>query len=151
AHGLDLSERGWDKRYVLDTFDHNHDGALDQEEQHMLIVSLDIREPQMAATGMNTRSEASAAMTAPQQTSGADTPAIHDVAPRDLPGQLLLNDESERLGKVERVVMDSRADELGLVIRSGGFLGLGGKRAFVPLEQVALNERLDLVWQGTGE
>src|SRR5690606_2756257 len=79
AHGLDLSERGWDKRYVLDTFDHNHDGALDQEEQRMLVVSLDIREPQMAATGMNTRSQASTAMTAPQQTSGADTPAIQDV------------------------------------------------------------------------
>lgn len=154
AHGVDLNARGWDKRYVLDTFDHDHDGALDPEEQRMLVVSLDIREPGMSSAGLNTSSQgaASAATTSPQQASASSaTPEIHDVAPRDLPGQLLLNGEGERLGKVDRVVMDRRAGALGLVIRSGGFLGLGGERAFVPLADIALNEKLDLVWQGDGD
>lgn len=58
SYGPALDQRGWDKRYVLETFDHDDDDTIDQEEHRMLIVSLEVTDPDRTASAIGAGSEA---------------------------------------------------------------------------------------------
>lgn len=186
AHGPALDLRGWDKRYVLDTFDHDGDGAFSQEEHRMLVVSLEVTDPDRAASAVGAGSDAAdshltdsvpGAVNNPQEDANAtlaqggdviedeklkddkvkeekvgeekdnvSRPTVYDLAVGDLPGRRVVNARGQNLGKVKQLVKNARTSELGLVIRSGGILGVGSNDLLVDLDKLDLSSELQLVW-----
>lgn len=65
-------------------------------------------------------------------------------AASDLIGKRLPNAQGENLGTVRNVTLDQNEREL-LVLEIGGFLGTGGKRIPIALENVELRDG-QLVW-----
>lgn len=176
AHGPALDQRGWDKRYVLDTFDHDGDGAFSPEEHRMLVVSLEVTDPDRSASAVGAGSdEADSHLTDsvpgvvnnPQEDAnatlaqggeiirdeklrnekrGVAKPTVYDLAVGDLQGRRVVNPRGQSLGKVKQLVKNPRTSELGLVVRSGAILGIGGSDLLVDLDRVELNSEFQLVW-----
>lgn len=166
ALGPDLKERGWDMAYVLDTFDHDHNRLLDPEEYRMLVVSLEIDEPDESATAMGAGTEAADShiskgvpnvVSNPQEQSNPSLaeegaplhtgPTILDVAVDDLLGRPVVNLQNQRLGRISDVVVDPREGSIGLVVASGGFLGFGARKVVVDVSQLALTPDHRLLWE----
>ncbi|MCW8194482.1 hypothetical protein F6455_06760 [Proteobacteria bacterium 005FR1] len=58
----------------------------------------------------------------------------------------VVNSRGEEIGKVSEVVRNNSTGELGLVVRSGGILGIGGSDTFVSLGEVSQMEEGRLLW-----
>ena len=77
---------------------------------------------------------APAPSTAPQATPSTtpSTPATPKLNSSALLGKEVFSSDQSRLGKVERVVAGSDGMTQSIVIKSGGFLGFGGKMVAIP-------------------
>lgn len=175
-HGARIESRGWDRNYVMDTFDHDDNGVLDEEEHRMLVVSLEVKNPDRSATAMGSETDAPDshltgtvpnAVVNPQEKANAtlaegpladntelqqereQDEAVYRVAIEDLQGKTLNNLQREPLGQVEEVVVNPRAGTLGLVVRFGGILRNDGTASVVPVERVELTRDNKLVWNTT--
>lgn len=172
-HGAEIESRGWDKDYVLETFDHDDNGVLDEEEHRTLVVSLQVKNPDESATAMGSETDAPDshlsgavpnAVVTPQEKANAtlaegplsedpelqrqreQDEAVYRVAIEDLQGKILNNLQREPLGQVEEVVVNPRAGTLGLVVRFGGILRDDGTTSVVPIERIELTRDNKLVW-----
>ncbi|MCW8195157.1 hypothetical protein F6455_10200 [Proteobacteria bacterium 005FR1] len=175
-YGAEIKSRGWDRDYVLATFDHDDNGLLDEEEYRQLVVALQVKNPDRSATAMGSETDAPDshlteavpnAVVTPQEKANAtlaegplvgdseiqrqreQEEAVYQVAIEDLQGKTLNNLQREPLGQVEEVVVNPRAGTLGLVVRFGGILRDDGTTSVVPIERVELTRDNKLVWNTT--
>lgn len=174
AHGAALDMRGWNKGYVLDTFDRDHDARLDEEEHRTLIVSLNVADPDAAATALGAGTEAADShinrsvpdvVQNPQEganatlardggrgnndsadESSAAPQTIYDLPIDDLLGRSVVNSNNQNVGTVDQVAANPRTNELGVVVRSGGLRGIGGTKVFVDADDLRAGPEQRLVW-----
>lgn len=171
--GLSLSEPR-----VLEQFDHNNDGAL-QEKEYIVFIShlVDERLQQLRAGADDGSRKSSTDLSGaadelateavddalvPDSTTAtwADAPFV-DSAGLTLPtvqggyervtfealeDEKLVNLKGEVIGDIEDVVASKDESEIGLLVESGGFLGLATTDIFVPIKAVYIVGE-QLVWE----
>lgn len=63
-----------------------------------------------------------------------------NATPDSLIGRTVIGADGQRIGQVKDVVKNTQADEVRIVVGSGGALGLGEKRFAVPLDKATLEQ-----------
>lgn len=85
-------------------------------------VNANVRSPDANAPGMETRD--------------ATTEAITGWSTKDdLMGKSVFNENDEKIGDIEDVVVSSDGRSMYLLVGAGGFLGMGGKNVAVPFDR----------------
>lgn len=79
---------------------------------------------------------------AERQTGAQD---LQTVAIETLQKKTVKNSAGEELGEVKNVVVNREKGEVGLVVTSGGVMGIGSKKLLAPAEELSLSED-ELVW-----
>lgn len=75
---------------------------------------------------------------------------IQQVPIEDIVDREVVNLEDEKIGTVEDIVRNGAGSEIGLVVGTGGFFGIGGKDVVIDSEEVHVTEE-KVVWERTGE
>lgn len=68
----------------------------------------------------------------------ADATASYQIAIDEIVGRDVYNTQGEELGEVTNVLLDPTAQTPMVVIRSGGFLGLGGREVALPYDDMSI-------------
>lgn len=75
---------------------------------------------------------------------------IQQVPIEDITDREVVNLEDEKIGTVEDIVRNGDGSEIGLVIRTVGLFGIGGKDVVIDSEEVHITEE-KVVWERAGE
>jgi sporulation protein YlmC with PRC-barrel domain len=142
AHGADLEARGWDQRYVFDTFDHDHDGMLDQEEHRMLVVSLAVKDPDESATAMGSDSQAADSHIS-QAAENVVTNPQEETNPTLARGGPLTNGEERAAGAEPTRDQSDAVYEVAIEDLQGKTVTNINREAVGEVEQVVVNPRTD--------
>lgn len=80
-----------------------------------------------------------------EQPEQAQTQDISEMTAEEISQQSIMSKEGENVGSVSKLVRRTQDDQLGAVVKSGGFLGMGGEEIFIPLEELSMEEG-NLTW-----
>lgn len=156
----ELDDVGWNEEYVLDTYDRDQDGALNEDEYVTFVSGLmtdmikhanppaegdpmaemqaDHPTPE-TVTDRNLSTPASGDESQERREAAASTEDIKDVtdlSDEQLEEREVINSTGDSLGVVERVVSAPDGSLTGLVVGVGGFWDIGDKNIFVPLDEL---------------
>lgn len=94
----------------------------------------------------NTDSQNAMASNNPEGTADAGADDLRYAPLSSLQKKTVTNSAGEELGEVRDVVVNRERGEVGLVVSSGGVLGIGSKKILAPADELSLEED-NLVWQ----
>lgn len=97
-----------------------------------------------AGSGSDMETEGSQQMTGAQEPQEYDTQAMQATVD-SLQGRPVENAEGQEIGDVEDVVINGQNGQVGLVISSGGMLGIGSSEILAPVEEITFSDER-LVW-----
>lgn len=107
-----------------------------------------------AATGMDTSSQANVNAASeptgqPQPTASVETSepqSIYQMPIDELKDKSVVNSAGEKIGSVEQVVVNNQSGEAGLVVSSGGMMGIGSSKLLAPVSEVTISGD-NITWQ----
>lgn len=107
----------------------------------VLVLSLLSGAALAQSTGSSAASSETQAQPAEQPAAGPESSSAADPqaqlqAAEQMAGLTVVNQQGEKLGKIDSIVRDKQTQQLGAVITSGGFLGMGGTKLIAPLDQL---------------
>lgn len=91
-------------------------------------------------------SQNSIANSSSERTSGSKAGDLRYAPLSSLQKKTVTNSAGEELGEVRDVVVNRERGEVGLVVSSGGVMGIGSKKILAPADELSLEED-NLVWQ----
>src|SRR5690606_26817860 len=160
-----LSEANWNEQNVLEQFDRDSDQKLSEQEydsfRTVLMAHLasdaeleqDVQQAEAEQSGSQQSEIASSGQSQGQQSQGQQSQGNQEVdeALLSMPvAQVnqadVVNSRGESIGQVSQVVRDNSSGDLGVVIRSGGVLGLGGSSILVDLAELSQMDENQLLW-----
>lgn len=83
-----------------------------------------------------------AAMQTPRALSGADMATA--INSDDLIGKKVKNNSDETIGEIDALLVSKDARVVGVVLDVGGFLGIGGKKVVIPMDQLNVAGKNDV-------
>ncbi|MEO0730459.1 MAG: PRC-barrel domain-containing protein [Pseudomonadota bacterium] len=64
-----------------------------------------------------------------------------DARPVEMVGLPVVTSDGERVGDVEKVVANADGEMKEVLVKTGGFLGFGGKRVAIPVDKIATQDK----------
>lgn len=98
--------------------------------------------PSATAPGTTTPGMATPNATAPGPMTSADMAGA--INSDDLIGKKVKNSSDETVGSIDALLVSKDARVVGVVLDVGGFLGIGGKKVVVPMNQLSVAGRDDV-------
>lgn len=80
-----------------------------------------------------------------EQGEGIQASSVSEMTVQEIRGSEVNDKGGKKVGSIGKVVRHKENNELGVVVESGGFLGMGGTEIFVPMEELEIQED-SVVW-----
>jgi hypothetical protein len=113
-------------------------------------AAADAARPPQAQPPQAAQPRAPVARTAPETAPRTVGPTPDSLSASAIIGASVRDLRNEQVGRVYDIIMDARLTPQTIVISLGGMLGIGGRRAAVPLSDVRLMRDGDSVYLATG-
>jgi sporulation protein YlmC with PRC-barrel domain len=114
-------------------------------EQGQPAVAVEAGEPDVAvrrSTGVDNRTETASidASRTDAATAGPATAEPYRIAVDDLVGKSVYNANGDEIGKIETIVLDAGRNAPAVIVKAGGFLGLGGREVAFAYDNISVSD-----------
>lgn len=163
-----LSEANWNEQNVLEQFDRDSDqklseqeydsfrtvlmahvaanAELDQQSQQAQSEQGQAQQSEIAASGQPQGQQSQGQQSQGQQGNQDVDEALLGMPVAQVNQADVVNSRGESIGQVTQVVRDNSSGDLGVVVRAGGVLGLGGSSVLVDLAELSQMDENQLLW-----